>query len=181
MVRPIATRSPSWRFFKRARWAFHGRATPDFEPGRGLVYLAHYQPGTLNALVNHPSGCSRLLPRFLAAGEKISRARAYVCACVRARAMVDRLNCAPSRENRATKCLRACKLVLRLDSPLPLSRTSYGKENCPYCLYVGHSSDICLTLRNAFPLNARSAILLPTTVRVKMKLRYMYRHLYGQL
>lgn len=65
--------SPSRRFFKRLRWAFHGRATPDFEPGRGLS--AHYQPGTLNALVNHPSAlafccrdfsprrCARDLPR----------------------------------------------------------------------------------------------------------------------
>lgn len=51
-------------FFKRRlRWAFHGRATPDFEPGRGLALSAHYQPGTLNALINHPSGCSRVCCR----------------------------------------------------------------------------------------------------------------------
>lgn len=77
VVRPIATCSPSWRFFKRARWAFHGRAPPDFEPGRGLS--AHYQPGMLNVLVNHRSGCSRLLSRFLAAREgflKLAGARA---------------------------------------------------------------------------------------------------------
>lgn len=60
------------------------------------------------------------------------------------------------------------------------SRTSYDKENCPYCLYVGHSSDICLTLRNAkFPLNAKSAMLLPATVRVEIKMQYTYCNLHG--
>lgn len=47
-------------------WAFHGRATPDFEPGRGLGLSAHYQPGTLNALVNHRSArvcCRDFSPR----------------------------------------------------------------------------------------------------------------------
>lgn len=50
------------QFFKR-RWAFHGRATPDFEAADSGP-PAHYQPGALNVLVNQRRGCS--LPRFLA-------------------------------------------------------------------------------------------------------------------
>lgn len=127
VVRPIAMCSPSWRFFKRTRWAFHGRATPDFEPGRGLVYRPITSLARWNALVNHRSSCSRLLPRFLAAVERFLGP-----VCARSRHGKSFELRPVSRRNVYTRARLAfiawfcCRLV------------QVTAKDRPYCPHVGH-------------------------------------------
>lgn len=65
VVRPIASvRSRGAAVFQEgsARFTVARRQTLRLPSS---VLSAHYQPGTLNVLVNHRSGCSYLRPRFL--------------------------------------------------------------------------------------------------------------------
>lgn len=163
--------SPSWRFFKRARWAFHGRATPDFEPGRGLS--AHYQPGMLNVLVNHRSGCSHLLSRFLAVPR-----RDFSSSCARDRGMENRFELElrlanVSRRNVYTRICARSFVILQLDSVVIVYKSR--QRISTYYLNVRTRERRLLhsTLRVPFGHGIRNAIFGYFTL-CRIRIMYIY-------